>query len=228
MSDTLEDLPHFVGLPLTDHDQPPGVEARASRLHQPDLVRNHPLTLDERPPAELVDRVAVGHALHLGEVLPLDAVARVGDPHRHFPVVGQQDEPLRVVVEAAHRVDALADSLPDEVEYRRTSLGILRRRDDADRLVQQDVSELFRRSQALAVDLDGRIHRIGLVAERGGPTVDGHAAVSDQPLGLPSGAHARPGDQLLEAFKGHSHRLRRALPALPAWATRRAGRCRSG
>ena len=70
---------------------------------------------------------------------------------REVPVVRQQQHPARVDVEAADRHDARV--VTDEIDDRRPALRVARRRDDAERLVEQDVGELLL-PDPVAVDLD--------------------------------------------------------------------------
>ena len=75
-------------------------------------------------------------------VLALDAVARMEHAVGPVAVVGQQQQPLRVLVEPADRVEPRAvghERGRDEVEDGRLGVAVARRGGDAGRLVQQQV-----------------------------------------------------------------------------------------
>jgi len=166
-------------------------------------VRRHPLAIEYRATRQARAVALVRHALDLGVVLAQHAVSRVRHAQRQLAVVGEQDQPFRVEVEAADGKHAFRDPRPHEVQHGRPALRIARRRDAADRLVQEQVAQRLRGLDALAVDLDGVGGRVGLVAERGGPPVDRHPALADEGLRIAPRAHAGAGDELLDPFKRH-------------------------
>ena len=67
----------------------------------------------------------VRHAGDARLVGALDAVARMRQPRREVAVVGQQQQPLGVVVEPADRVDVLADAA-EQIDHRPPALRIRR------------------------------------------------------------------------------------------------------
>jgi len=67
----------------------------------------------------------------------------MGEPGRQVAVVGEQQQPLGLVVEPAHRVDVLAHAV-QQVDDGSTALRIRARRDEAGRLVEQDVALALR------------------------------------------------------------------------------------
>jgi hypothetical protein len=127
----------------------------------------------------------------------------VRDPHREVAVVGQDHQPLGVEVEPTDRVQLVADLLPDQVDHRDPSLGVVGRRHNADRLVEQQVATRTLRPQPLAVDLDRVVFSVGLLAEVRDLPVDRDPAFGDQPLGVAPRAHACRRDQLLQALNCH-------------------------
>jgi hypothetical protein len=100
---------------------------------------------------ETRERSLVRLALDLGLVDLVHLVARVHEPVRKPSVVRKEKNPGRVRVEAPNRHDA--PLVADETDHGRPALGIARRRDDAGRLVQEDVRERLRRDLG-AVHLD--------------------------------------------------------------------------
>src|SRR5206468_10055609 len=89
------------------------------------------------PAAERRKRVALDGTRDLHLVLALVTVARMEDALRPLSVIGEQDEPLRIGVEPAHGVEALARA--QERHDAAPSLFVARGRPDATRLVQDDV-----------------------------------------------------------------------------------------
>ena len=89
---------------------------------------------------------------HLGQVLLLDAEARVGEPVGQLAVVGQQQQALRVGVEPADGEHPRLGR--HEVDDGGPAMGVLGRRDDAGGLVEQVVDEAGAHRDDVAVDLD--------------------------------------------------------------------------
>jgi hypothetical protein len=217
---TSEKLAHLVGLPLADHDPPPRVEARGGRPHQGDLAGHHPLAVDDGTPPEPLHLGVVRRSPDLDQVLLEHAVARVCNAKGELAVVREDDQSFGVVVEASDRIDLLRDLAAQQVDDRRPSLGVVRRRHHGGGLVQQDVAQPLGGAQPLAVDLHGVAREVSLVPECCGAPVDGDAAVADVLLGLPPGTHPRSRNQLLEAFKTHWSPAPRTARGPPAAVVR--------
>ena len=101
------------------------------------------------------------------------------------PVVGEEQRPLDVPVEPAHRVEAHVAG--HEVRHHRAPLRVAERGHVAARLVEQYVALRLGRRQRTAVDHD----RVELgIGESGGTArddaVDGNVAVDDQAVTPPS------------------------------------------
>ena len=91
----------------------------------------------ERRPLAAVERAGDGHG-----VLALHAVARMEHPLGPRPVVGEQEQPLRVLVEPADGIEprpARHEPRRDEVEHRPGGVAVGRGRGDAGRLVDREV-----------------------------------------------------------------------------------------
>ena len=88
----------------------------------------------------------------------------MGEPVREVAVVGEKQQSLGVLVEAADREHPRLGG--HEVGDAATSVRVAGRRDDAGRLVQQVVDQAGARADRDAVDLDAIDGRIDLVAER--------------------------------------------------------------
>ena len=158
--------------------------------------------LDHDAAPEALELTFLGHAADARVVLAFDLVAGMEQARRELPVVGEQQQALRVVVEPAHRVDVLAH-LRQQVQHRRPALGILPRGHVPARLVQQDVAVARRHAHALAVHADVVAGRVGSGAqfEDGGP-VHRHPAVHNQRLRRAPRRDAGGGEDLLEAIAG--------------------------
>ncbi len=142
------------------------------------------LAVERDAVAQLVERLAIRHAAHARLVRALELVARMHQPLGKAAVVGEDDEPVRVVIETAHGIEVPANLRAlEQIDDGGTLLGVDARAHVAARLVEQDVAAL-RLRQAAAVDANVVGHRIGARAELAhGRAVDHHAAVEDQLLG---------------------------------------------
>jgi pimeloyl-ACP methyl ester carboxylesterase len=111
---------HLAVAPLAQHQLEPGGRdatagadrhraRREGRLprKQPRLGRRGAAALHHHAAGERAQRRGAGRALDLHPVAARVALARLGERAREGAVVGQQQEPLAVVVEAAGGVDAL-------------------------------------------------------------------------------------------------------------------------
>ena len=103
MPDAEEHLPHLVGLALSDRDSPPRVHPGSRGSHHDQLVRDDPVSFEQRAPRELRPVGIVRDALHLGQILAQHAVTRVRHAQGELAVVGEDNEPFRVVVQTPDR-----------------------------------------------------------------------------------------------------------------------------
>jgi hypothetical protein len=120
-------------------------------------------------------------------------------PCGQLAIVGQEEQPLAVVVETPDGIHVFADAF-EEIDDRLTALRIGASGDDASRLVHQDVAMTLRRTEAPAIDPDVISHRIGLdphLPDR--PAVDGDAALFDQLFSGPARGHASLRQDFLQA-----------------------------
>jgi hypothetical protein len=204
VADGIAHVAHLPGLSLVDRDRQqrlvgPGAQ---SPLQDPHYGRRRPLALDAHAAAHPVQGVLGRLAAHAGVILPLHLVAGMQETFGEGSVVGQQEQAFRVVVEAAHRVDVLAD-VGQQVEDRLPLFRVLPRRDVPSRLVQQDVAMTRRDANPLAVHADVVPAGVGPRAElqhRG--AVHRDAALRDERLGGAPRRHARGGEDLLKPFAG--------------------------
>ena len=204
VADGVAHVAHLARAPLVQRDRHQRlVLARAEPgLDEADDGGRRPPALEGHAAAQPIEGALLGHAAHAGVVLALDLVARVQQTRGEVPVVGEQQQALRVVVEAAHRVDVLAH-LRQQVEHRRPLLRVLPRGHVAARLVEEDVAVARGDAHALAVDADVVMRRVGPRAqfEHGG-AVHRHAPLQDQLFsGAPRGDAGR-GEDLLQTVAG--------------------------
>ena len=106
------------------------------------------------------------------------------EPVRELAVVREEERPGRVHVEPPDRDDAVL--VRDELDDRGPALRILRGRDDAGGLVQEDVGERLE-AHALAVHLD-HVPALDERREPGDLAVHGHAPGLDQLVGPTAGS----------------------------------------
>ncbi|OEG06286.1 hypothetical protein BFG06_19090 [Aeromonas caviae] len=176
-------------------------------LHQGDAKHEGRLSLhlallgdgaeDGHPGRHAPDEL-VGHRLvHGHQVLFLVIVARPQDLVHQIPVVGEEDEPLGVLVQAPYGEDAgaVVDEVDDVVLLPR-----LRGADDAHRLVEGDEDQAvgLARLDHLTVDLD-QIPGKHLIPHPGPLAVDEDVALLDETIGLTTGADAALADVFVQA-----------------------------
>jgi len=87
---------------------------------------------------QLPQRRLVGDAVDRDLILLLHSAAGVRDAVGPVAIVGQQQQSLRVAVEAAHGEEALRPV--HQLEHRGTALGIAGRGDHARRFVEHDIN----------------------------------------------------------------------------------------
>src|SRR5690606_748076 len=216
--DGLAHAPHLAVAPLVDGDAQQVVahERHRGRGRRPVVQLDALPQPPQRPPGR--------RPRHLGQVLLLDAVGRVGQPVREVAVVGEQAEPLGGAVESAHRV--AAGPAGHEVDDGRPPLRVRGGRDHTPRLVEQVVDEALAGADADAVDLDDVRVGVGTVAEDGHLAVDPDPAGRDELLAGPPAADAGPGEDLLQPLALGAHAS--VAPGPPAPRPSPAGPSPSG
>ena len=160
-------------------------------------------------------------------VLPLDTEAWVQDAFGPVPVIGQEEQPFGIEIEATDRVEARPvwhQRRWDEIEDRRLGMPVLGRGGNAGRLVEGHVGAHGADADQDPVDLDLRGPGIHGFAEGGGAPVDAHPPGADQRLARPARCHPRGGEDLLEPFLIHRAAHPRRRRRLADRGPRRAGR----
>jgi hypothetical protein len=204
MADGVTHVPHLPCAPLMQGDRHERLITACPQggVDDPDDGRRGPPARDGHPAPQALERVLVRHAAHPRVVLALDLVTRMQEPRRQLPVVGEQQHPLGVVVEPAHRVDVLAH-VRQQVEHGRPVLRVAPRRHVATRLVEQDVAVPRSRAHTLAVDPDVVVRGVGPRAQlENRDAVHRHPSVQDERFRGAPRRDAGRGEDLLEAVAG--------------------------
>ena len=178
VADGLAHPPHLAVAALVDRD-PQHAGARLG-----DLRRRRHAVVELDAVAQPADRPGADRtAADGGQVLLVDAVAGVGDAVGQLAVVGQQQQALGVGVEPADREHPRLGR--HELDDGRAAVGVLGRRDDAGRLVEQVVDEAGLGADRRPVDLDEVDVGIDAPAEHGDLAVDRDPPGGDQLLADP-------------------------------------------
>ena len=153
--DGVAHVAHLAGLAFVNRNRHQRLIAPRpeAALQQPHDRGRRALALDAHAAAHPVQAVLGGFASQARVVLPFDLVLRMEQLLGEGTVVGEQEQPFRVVVQPPHRVDVLGD-VRQQVEHGGTPLGILPRRHVSAGLVEQDVAMPAGDADALAVDAD--------------------------------------------------------------------------
>lgn len=104
---------------------------------QLDLCRGHRLPLHRHPRPQRDQRLGRGHVLHLYQISFGQFEAGMGQPVRKVTVVGQQQQPLAVLIQPAGGVDFPHG---DVVGQGGTAFGVGEAAQDAVRLVKQQIT----------------------------------------------------------------------------------------
>jgi hypothetical protein len=126
MSDRLEHLSHLPLTPFVNRELDgrliPG--ARVRRVDETRLGWRGAAPLDRHAFFEALDRMIVRHPADARVVDLVDFVPRMRQAVRQLAIVGEQQQPFRVVVEAPDRIDVFLHAA-QQVEHRRTLLRIV-------------------------------------------------------------------------------------------------------
>lgn len=199
MADGVAHAANLTIAPFADRNPQDAMPVTPSRIEQRHVCRTRPPAIQRNAGPQPIERVRIRHSNHLGHISPLDAVSRVCQSGRQRPVVREQQQAFRVVVEPTDRIDVLADAA-EQIEYGRSPLRIRAGRDESARLVEQDVPQPFVYLDTPAVHPDVVDRRIGLRAHfLDGSAVDRDAAAGDQRLGGTPRSDAGLRQELLES-----------------------------
>ena len=193
VADRLAHPPHLAVAAFVDDD---AQHARRRLRHR---GRGGAAVVEVDAVAQAADRArahAAGPGDHLGEVLLVDAVARVGDAVGELAVVREHQQALGVGVEAADREDPRVGR--HVVEHRPAPVRVLGGGHHPGRLVEQVVHEIGPRPDRCAVDLDQVVFGVDAATEPGDLAVDRHLSGGDQLLGGAAAAPAPARQDLLQ------------------------------
>jgi hypothetical protein len=150
------------------------------------------------PVPQTREGTAIGATSHACFVSPFDTVAGMREPRRQIAVIGQEQQPFGVVVEATDRVHVLPDA-PEKIENRSASLGIGSSADVAGGFVQEDVATPLDGLDPAPVHANVVQSGTGLRAHlRYGASVDRDTPLEDQFLGCSPGRDTGLREDLLE------------------------------
>ena len=170
-----------------------------------DMVEPQPLAIDPDAALRPLEHVFGGKPPHGGVVGLRQPVARMRDPLRQLPVVGQQHESRAVAVQAPDR-NQRAERMRQQIHHRRTASRVRTGCQVADRLVEDHVAprpaELAEPRSVHPDVLERRVR-----AHSGNVDhlpVHGDPALGDHPFRGAPRSDPRRRDQFLEPLGGHS------------------------
>jgi hypothetical protein len=141
-------------------------------------------------------------SLHFDHVGFGDGTSWMQKSLRELAIVRREEHSARIEIQSAHR-EHTPRGTGQKLSHGRASFGITHRRDNAARLVQNQVDE--RRSlplDALAVDLDVADPRVDFGPELGNqPTVHAHPPAGNEGLGHSAGRNPGARENLLQAHR---------------------------
>ena len=139
MAHGFEHAAHLAIAPFANRDREHAVSIGPPFVQQRHVGGQRPAPVERDAAAQALDGLVIGHRLHVRLVGALHAVARMRQLRREIAVVGQEQQPLGVVVEATHGIDVLPDAAK-QIDHCRPPLWIGSRGDVTRRLVEQDVA----------------------------------------------------------------------------------------
>jgi hypothetical protein len=162
---------------LVYRDLQPGF--RRQLFHDTHARRRRAHSVERNAAPQPLERTLVWKPRHLDSIRPRYRVPGMREPMRELAVIGEQQQPGRIQIQAADGIESRRRDR-QQAENSRPALGITHRTDDATGFVEQDVRE--RRQPQLrtvhfhtvAADADTRTE------DAYDPPVDLHSAVSNQ------------------------------------------------
>ncbi len=124
------------------------------------------------------------------------------DPERKVPVIGHEDEPLRVEIQTTDWIRHRRNR--DQLANRWTLLGIGHGRNNTGWLVHEPRDEVRVEWQHNAIDSNDIGGGIDALANRCGFVIDGDSPTVDQNVGLAARSEAGSRNQLVESFDDDS------------------------
>lgn len=186
-------------VPLAHHDAQPCALQAALEHFDPGSTRFVSVRQGHAGPplAEIGD---CRRAVNQDAVLLVDRKPRMRQAVCKVAIVGQQQQPFTVGVEAPHGKDAHV--VWYQIDNRRTVMRVARGRNDADGLMEHQVAmRLSRRRHVDNLAVHGDHVRVGIRARSELPhdaPIDGNAPLQDQILGRAQRRHARTGQDFVQ------------------------------
>ena len=123
----------------------------------------------------------------------------MGDDVGQVTVVGEHDQAGRIGIESTHWKHPRV--VGDQLDNRWAVMGIGRRTQRVQRLVQQVVGEIGRGREGNTVHANSRMGRIDLLSDMSGLAVDLYPPAKDHLFRNPPRCKPAAGDDLLQAFR---------------------------
>src|SRR5581483_33597 len=143
-------------------------------------------------PAQGIQRARGRVAFHQDAIMLIHRVARMREMQGKIAVVGQEQKPTGVNIQASDRIDAqTAQFRWQQIKHGWSPLRIMGGTDVASRLMQQDIHQLFDELYRLPIDRDAVLMGIDTRAlRRHDLAVDAHAPGLNQQFGMAARCHA--------------------------------------
>ena len=170
----------LVGAPLGDRQFDPGILLGLPDF--PDLSRAREAIFQPDARFQRPDLRVIEDPAHLHQIGLRDVIAGMQEPLRQRPIVGEQEQPLGIVIQPAHRNDARLDPA-QKLPHRETALlpRTFERGQHTPGLVEHHIGLGRGWLEVASVHLHMVAGRVHLEAHlRSNPAVDGHAPLADQ------------------------------------------------
>jgi hypothetical protein len=142
MSNGVKHSAHLPVATFTDGDDEHAVPIAAALVREQHVGRQRAASVERDASAKAIERLVIGHSGDVRFVSARDLMARMRQPRREISIVGEQQKPLRIVVQSSDRIHVFAYAMK-QVDNGPPTLRIRSRRHVASRFVEEDVAEPF-------------------------------------------------------------------------------------
>jgi hypothetical protein len=199
VADCVEHVPDLPVAPFSHGDAQLGAAFLPAR-QQLDLGGLRATAVDRHAPGETFDVVPIGDAHHEHVVDASDAMTRVRELRGEIAVVGQQQQSVRIEIEAPDGVHVFTNAV-QQVDDRRPPLRVRSRRDISARLVKEKVPVPIGELDSPAVHAHIVVRRVRFGSELAHrDAVDRDPPLDHQLLGCATRRDTRPGQNFLQSF----------------------------
>ena len=187
---------------LTQHNPKP--RSLVCRLKQINPGRGCRLTTQKHTLTPLAHCLRVERLIEEGAIFLLHLVARVGELMGHLAIIGEEQQSLTINIKSAHGVDAGGNI--HEIDDRRATLGVINRRDNADRLMEHQIGARRRLTDRLTINLNHVVIEIhpstGLLNHT---AIHRHTTGSNHAITVATRRDTRASEYLLQAFSSQNN-----------------------